>query len=110
MRKHWTTKLGPLILAATVVFTGCATIRPSPACDTEPLRADGAIEYTYADPRNYTCEYVGGAKEYSEYQRLATELGIAPEGLGAAEDASEIGNHWRGSWTPWWSCRLGPLC
>jgi uncharacterized protein YceK len=35
------------------------------------------VEYTYADPTNCKCVYVGGSKEYSEYQRLATERQVA---------------------------------
>lgn len=31
---------------------------------------DGNVVYTYADPDNCHCVYVGGEKEYAEYQRL----------------------------------------
>lgn len=128
MRKHWMT-FGPLILAATVVLTGCATIRQLEAHDTEQLLAaagftmqsadtpdqqhrdamppyrlvprakDGAIEYTYADPKKCKCVYVGGSKEYAQYQRLATEDRIAREQIWAAEQASPGFDYWRG---PWW--------
>jgi hypothetical protein len=127
MRNHRTSKLAPLILAATVVLTGCATIRQSQARDTEQLLAaagftmqladsadqpdrdairpyrlvsrskDGAVEYTYADPKSCKCVYVGGSREYAEYQRLATERRIARERLRAAEDGW-VGN----SWGLWW--------
>ncbi len=40
---------------------------------------DGAAEYTYADPKHCRCEYVGGPREYAQYQRLATERQIAQE-------------------------------
>lgn len=59
---------------------------------------DGTVEYSYADPKTCKCVYVGGPKEYSAYQRLATERQIAQERLWAAEDA-QLG--W-GAWTPWW--------
>lgn len=49
---------------------------------------DGAVEYTYADPANCKCVYVGGPAEYSAYQRLSRERQIARERLWAAEDAS----------------------
>ena len=32
--------------------------------------AGSNIQYTYADPDNCHCSYVGGEKEYSEYERL----------------------------------------
>jgi hypothetical protein len=31
---------------------------------------DGNVEYTYADPDTCHCVYIGGEKEYSEYERL----------------------------------------
>lgn len=58
---------------------------------------DGAVEYTYADPGDCKCVYVGGPKEYSEYERLAIERQIARERLWASEDA---GMRW-GLWWPW---------
>ena len=131
MQEHWTPKLAPLVLAATVVLTGCATIRQSQARDTEQLLAaagftmqladtaeqpldamppyrlvsrtkDGAVQYTYADPKGCKCVYVGGSKEYSEYQRLSTERRIARERLWAAEDAWADWDYWGGPWRPWW--------
>jgi hypothetical protein len=131
MEGHWTTKLAPLVLAATLVLTGCATIRQSQARDTEQLLAaagfrmqlrdsadqqhldamppyrlvsrtkDGAVEYTYADPQGCKCVYVGGSKEYSEYQRLATERRIARERVWAAEDAWAGWDYWGGPWGAW---------
>ena len=38
---------------------------------------DGTVEYTYADPDNCHCVYVGGEKEYSEYERLRVMKEIA---------------------------------
>ena len=132
MRQDWTTTLTLPVLAATVVLTGCATIRRSEARDTEQLLAaagfkmqlvdtadpqhrdalppyrlvngtkDGAVEYTYADPKNCNCVYVGGSKEYSEYQRLATERRIARDQLGAGVDAWANSDFWGGPWRPWW--------
>ena len=31
---------------------------------------DGNVEYTYADPDNCRCLYIGGDKEYAEYEAL----------------------------------------
>ena len=46
---------------------------------------DSNVEYTYADPDNCHCVYVGGEKEYSEYERLRVTLvqragGSSPSG------------------------------
>jgi hypothetical protein len=38
---------------------------------------NGNVEYTYADPDSCRCVYVGGAKEYSEYERLRVNKEIA---------------------------------
>jgi len=114
MERRWTMTIAFFAVGATVLLTGCATIRRSQARDTEQLLAaagfkaqfadaantqqgdatppyrlvrrdqDGAVQYTYADPDTCGCVYVGGPEEYSEYQRLATERQIARERLWAA--------------------------
>jgi hypothetical protein len=38
----------------------------------------GNIVYIYADPDNCHCLYVGGNKEYSEYERLRVQREFAP--------------------------------
>jgi hypothetical protein len=45
------------------------------------------VEYTYADPTNCKCVYVGGSKEYTTYQHLLAQR------ISAEED--------RMSWGPW---------
>jgi len=61
-------------------------------------KGDG-VEYTYADPTSCKCVYVGGSKEYAEYQRVTTEQQIAQERRWAAEDAVNWGlwgpRYWR---------------
>jgi len=126
MERRWTMTLALFAVAATVLFTGCATIGRSQAPDTEQLLAaagfkaqlanatdtqqgdatppyrlvrrvkDGAVQYTYADPGNCGCVYVGGPKEYSEYQRLATERRIARERLWADKDPYARWDYWGG--------------
>jgi len=101
-----------------VLLTACATIRGLQARDTEELLTaagfkkqlvdptdtkplevtppyrlvsrtkDGTVQYTYADPDNCRCVYLGGSKEYAAYQRLVTERR-------AAEDVWD-----RNSWGP----------
>lgn len=44
-------------------------------------RQDANVTYTFADPYNCRCLYVGGAKEYSAYQRLAREKRAEEERL-----------------------------
>src|SRR5262249_48305105 len=46
----------------------------------------GTVQYTYADPENCRCVYLGGAKEYTEYRRLATERRLDDERRRAAGD------------------------
>jgi len=100
MERRSVTNIARLTVAAMVLLTGCATIRRLQARDTEelltaagfkkqlvdaadtkPLEAgppyrlvsrtkDGTVQYTYADPDNCRCVYLGGSKEYAEYRRL----------------------------------------
>jgi len=53
----------------------------------------GDAAYTYADPVNCRCLYVGGPRQYVEYQRLATERDIAEGELTADNDGMD--------WTLW---------
>jgi hypothetical protein len=55
---------------------------------------DGTTVYTFADPDNCHCLYVGGPTEYSAYQRLQVQKEIAAEMDQASMD-------WA-AWGPWW--------
>src|SRR6267143_1821785 len=98
---RWTTTLASLALVATLGLTGCAAIRRWQALAAMPpyrltsRAASDGIEYAYADPRNCQCVYVGGPKEYAEYQRLTRERQIAQEEIWAWQNPW----HWGG---PWW--------
>lgn len=62
---------------------------------------DGNTIYSYADPVNCNCVYVGGPKEYQEYKRLEVERQISENNRMAAEDAADAAMNW-GLWGPWW--------
>jgi hypothetical protein len=47
----------------------------------------GDVVYMYADPDNCHCVYVGGSKEYSEYERLRAEREITQRAAGRAGGA-----------------------
>ena len=96
MARRQISRLALLTVAAIAVSTGCATIRRSQTRDTQQLLAaagfkmqfadaadttpgdstppyrlvsrttNGVVHYTYADPDNCRCVYVGGPEEYSE--------------------------------------------
>src|SRR5207245_6568511 len=51
----------------------------------ESRTKDGKVVYTYADPGGCQCLYVGGSKEYSEYQRLRVAGQSAGGEAGAAQ-------------------------
>jgi hypothetical protein len=115
-----------LASSAIGCLTGCATIRVAEARSTGALltaagfekqcidavaieRVDvtppyrvvsrtrnGALQYSYADPEGCRCVYIGGAKEYAQYRRLAVERRLDEERWRAAEDAWD-----RDSWGPW---------
>ena len=54
----------------------------------------GDVVYTYADPENCHCLYVGGPKGFSQYQRLLVEREVT-------RDLGEASLNW-GAWGPWW--------
>jgi hypothetical protein len=55
---------------------------------------NGDVVYTFADPGNCHCLYVGGPKEFSQYQHLLMDREVARE----MDDASL---KWE-AWGPWW--------
>jgi hypothetical protein len=57
----------------------------------------GDVAYTYADPVNCRCLYIGGPREYVKYQRLATERDIAEGDLWVEDDGMDWGL-WGGGW------------
>jgi hypothetical protein len=59
---------------------------------------DGAAQYTYADPKNCKCVYVGGSKEYSAYQRLMKEQQIAQDRIWTENDVMNWGRWGSGYW------------
>jgi uncharacterized protein YceK len=58
---------------------------------------DQRVTYSFADPDKCHCVYVGGPKEYSEYQRLVTEKQIEQERLWEEQQAMD----WA-VWGPFW--------
>jgi len=58
---------------------------------------DGQLVYTYADPYNCKCVYVGNQAQYDQYRRLALQKQIADEQLEAAEAAESAA-----TMGPWW--------
>jgi hypothetical protein len=98
---------GLLLAVPALLGAGCATIQRLEATETArmlmaagfrmvpadtPVRQDlrsrpphriirqtkdSNVEYTYADPDNCRCVYVGGEKEYSEYERLRVSKEMA---------------------------------
>jgi hypothetical protein len=52
---------------------GLAHLKERPARRVMAHIHDGEPRYTYADPGRCRCLYVGGAREYAEYRRLAQQ-------------------------------------
>ena len=52
---------------------------------------DGTVVYTYADPGGCKCLYLGGPKEYSEYQHLRLQRQIAADEAWGAHAADMEG-------------------
>jgi hypothetical protein len=79
-----------------------ATLAQLPPRTVRPVSRDGKSYYVYTDPDTCgTCLWVGGQKEFQEYQRLKLERHIDEENLAASEadeDAAELS--WE-TWGPW---------
>jgi hypothetical protein len=60
----------------------------------ESRTKDGKVVYTYADPGGCHCLYVGGSKEYSEYQRLRVQSQIAADQAWAAQQTQMDWDMW----------------
>ena len=52
---------------------------------------DSNVEYTYADPDNCHCIYVGGEQEYSEYERLRVQREIVLRAGGSSPSGGARG-------------------
>ena len=116
MRKRTLNRAALLLAVPALVGAGCATLHRYQASQTEqvltaagfqrrpadtpelrsvpPYRITsrtqgGNVVYTYADPDNCHCVYVGGQNEYSEYERLSAP--IAPRLGGASPSGAALG-------------------
>ena len=126
MRRIFTLNRTVLLLAALALLgAGCAAIQRDTGlmltaagfhmrpADTPERQADlrsmpphrivsrtenGNIVYMYADPDNCHCLYVGGNKEYSEYERLRVQRESAQSCAGCAGGVARN----RFLWTLWW--------
>lgn len=89
---------------STEQLLGSAGFRMQPADSPERLAAlatipplklvagheDRNVVYTFSDPQNCRCLFVGGSKEYSAYQRLRADTATAADNREAMTD-----------WAPW---------
>ncbi len=66
-------------------------------------RAGAETVYTYADPQNCRCLYVGGAKAYAEYRPLEVSEEIARDMSAASMNAASMNWDVWGSWDPRWA-------
>src|SRR5437870_13344188 len=64
----------------------------------ESYTKDDKVVYTYADPDGCKCLYVGGPKEYSEYQRLRVQRRIAADEAWGAHVADMDWDLWGPAW------------
>lgn len=77
-----------------------AQLQTLPPLQMQMRTKDGSIVYTYADPDNCKCLWVGGPKQYQEYRRLALKQELAEDRLEAAEAEEDAALDW-GMWGPW---------
>ena len=63
-------------------------------------RPDGTIAYTYADPLECKCLYIGGAPQYARYRELKQQQQVAQAQEDAAFAEEDTAMDW-GMWGPW---------
>jgi hypothetical protein len=66
-----------------------------------PRAKDGHVVYTYADPTNCRCLYVGDEAAYQRFQQLSIQQQLAQENVMAAQMNEEAAMNW-GMWGPFW--------
>jgi hypothetical protein len=81
-----------------------AQLKAMPALKMQMRTQDGKVAYTYADPYNCKCLYVGGPDQYVEYKRLAMKQQIAMDQVEAAEAEEDAAMDWGmwGGFGPWY--------
>jgi uncharacterized protein YceK len=75
------------------------SLKAMPLLKLVARKQQDTVSYTFADPYTCRCLYVGGAKEYSTYRRLAKERQMEEERL---NDGEPIDGLWGPlDWHPW---------
>jgi len=80
-----------------------AQLKSQPALKMQMHSQDGQLGYSYADPYNCKCLYVGGPEQYTKYKKLAVKQQIAMENVEAAEAQEDASLDWGmwGGFGPW---------
>jgi hypothetical protein len=80
-----------------------AQLKALPALKMQVRSKNGQLGYSYADPYNCKCLYVGGPSQYAEYKRLAVKQQIAMDHVEAAEAEEDASLDWGmwGGFGPW---------
>jgi hypothetical protein len=75
-----------------------------PAREIVAHRQGARTVYTYADPQNCRCLYVGGPEAYAKYREFTVSEAIARDmSLGAPNSASSTGLPTWAAWDPRWA-------
>ena len=72
----------------------------APAYQMQHLNVEGRSFYLYKDERKRVV-WIGGDKEYQQYQRLAVQHRMAREEYAAAETNRSYGWNWASGWGTW---------
>lgn len=81
-----------------------AQLKTLPPLRMEMRSQDGQVGYSYADPYNCKCLYVGGPSQYAEYRKLALKQQLAMDQMEAAEAEEDAALNWGmwGGFGPWY--------
>ena len=80
-----------------------AQLKSLPPLKMEMRSQGDQVGYSYADPYNCKCLYVGGQAQYEKYQKLAVKQQIAMNQMEAAEAEEDASLDWGmwGGFGPW---------
>ena len=81
-----------------------AQLKSLPPLKMEIRSKGDQVGYSYADPYNCKCLYVGGPRQYKKYQEMAVKQQIATDQMEAAEAQEDAAMDWGmwGGFGPWY--------
>jgi hypothetical protein len=81
-----------------------ASLKAMPPLKLKKQTQNGKVVYTYADPENCKCVYIGGPDQYAEYRHFLDQKSVVKEDqLDNIMETEEQAENIEDTWVPlWW--------